>query len=57
MARGVRLQPIQVASRHLFIKEGELYVLALYVNGNIIVGPAGSFIVGFKIAFGERFNV
>jgi hypothetical protein len=27
------------------------------VDDNIIVGPAGSFIVGFKSAFGERFNV
>jgi hypothetical protein len=42
---------------YVFIKEGELYVLALYVGDNIIVGPAGSFIVGFKSAFGERLNV
>jgi hypothetical protein len=42
---------------YVFIKEGELYVLALYVDDNIIVGRAGSFIVGFKSAFGERFNV
>jgi hypothetical protein len=42
---------------YVFIKEGELYVLALYVDDNIIVGPADSFIVGFKSAFGERFNV
>ena len=42
---------------YVFIKEGELYVLALYVDDSIIVGPAGSFIVGFKSAFGERFNV
>jgi hypothetical protein len=35
----------------------ELYVLALYVDEIIIAGPAGSFIVGFKTAFGERFNV
>jgi hypothetical protein len=41
----------------VFIKEGELYVLALYVDDNIIVGPTGSFIVGFKSAFGVRFNV
>jgi hypothetical protein len=32
-------------------------VLALYVDDNIIVGEAGSFIVGFKSAFGVRFNV
>jgi hypothetical protein len=42
---------------YVFIKEGELHVLALYVNDSIIVGPTGSFIVGFKSAFGERFNV
>jgi hypothetical protein len=42
---------------YVFIKEGELYVLALYVDDNIIVAPTGSFIVGFKSAFGERFNV
>jgi hypothetical protein len=41
---------------YTFIKEGELYVLALYVDDNIIVGSAGSFIIGFKSAFGERFN-
>jgi hypothetical protein len=39
---------------YVFIKEGELYVLALYVVDNIIVGPAFSFVVGFKSAFGER---
>jgi hypothetical protein len=33
---------------YVFSKEGELYVLALYVDDNIIVGPTGSFIVGFK---------
>jgi 5'-3' exoribonuclease 2 len=32
---------------HVFIKEGKLYVLALYVVDNILVGPTGSFIVGF----------
>jgi hypothetical protein len=42
---------------YVFIKKGELYVLALYVDDSIIVGPAGSFIVGFKSAFGKRFNV
>jgi hypothetical protein len=42
---------------YVFIKEGKLYVLALYVDDGIIVGPSGSFIVGFKSAFGERFNV
>jgi hypothetical protein len=42
---------------YVFIKEGELYVLALYVDDSIIVGPTGSFVVGFKSAFGERFNV
>jgi hypothetical protein len=42
---------------YVFIKEGELYVLALYVDDNIIVGPAGSFIVGFKSSFGERFSL
>jgi hypothetical protein len=41
----------------VFVKEGELYILALYVDDNIIVGPAGSFIVGFKSAVGVRFNV
>jgi hypothetical protein len=44
-------------SIYVFIKEGELYVLALYVDDNIIAGPAGSFIVGFKSAFGVWFNV
>jgi hypothetical protein len=39
---------------YVFIKEGELYVLALYVDDIIIVGPVGSFIIGFKSAFGER---
>jgi hypothetical protein len=42
---------------YVFIKEGELYALALYVDDNIIVGPTGSFIVGFKSAFGVRFQV
>jgi hypothetical protein len=42
---------------YVFIKEGELDVLALYADDNTIVGPAGSFIVGFKSAFGERFDV
>jgi hypothetical protein len=42
---------------YVFIKEGELYVLAMYMDDNIIVGPLGSFIVGFKSAFGGRFNV
>jgi hypothetical protein len=32
-------------------------VLALYVDGSVNVGPAGSFIVVFKSAFGQRFNV
>jgi hypothetical protein len=40
-----------------FIKEDELYVFDLYVDDNIIVGPAGSFIVVFKSAFGVRFIV
>jgi hypothetical protein len=39
------------------IKEGELYVLTLYVDDIIIVGPAGSFIVWFKSAFEVRLNV
>jgi hypothetical protein len=42
---------------YVFSKEGELYVLALYVDDNIIVGLACSFIVGFKSASGVRFNV
>jgi hypothetical protein len=42
---------------YVFIEESELYVLALYVDDNIVVGPAGSFIVGFKSAFRVRFNV
>jgi hypothetical protein len=42
---------------YIFIKESELYVLALYVNDNIIVGSAGSFVVGFKSAFGVRLSV
>jgi hypothetical protein len=42
---------------YVFSKEGELYVLALYVDDNIIIGPAGSFIVGLKSAFVMRFNM
>jgi hypothetical protein len=42
---------------YVFNKGGELYVLALYVDVGIIVGPAGSFIVKFKSAFDNRFNV
>jgi hypothetical protein len=42
---------------YIFVKEGELYVLALYVDDNLIVGPSGSFIVEFKSAFGVRLNV
>jgi hypothetical protein len=42
---------------YVFIKEGELYVLALYVDDSIIVGQASYFIVGFKSDFGERFEV
>jgi hypothetical protein len=42
----------------VFIKEGDLYVLALYVGDSIIVGPAGSFIFGLnKSAFGMRLSV
>lgn len=33
------------------------YVLALYVDDSILVGPNGPFIFEFKIAFGRRFNV
>jgi hypothetical protein len=39
---------------YVFIKEGDLYVFALCVDESIIVGPSGSFIVGFKSAFGMR---
>jgi hypothetical protein len=42
---------------YVFIMECELYVLELYVDDSVIVGPTGSFIVGFKSAFGMRFNV
>jgi ATP-binding cassette subfamily B (MDR/TAP) protein 1 len=42
---------------YVFITEGKLYVLALYVDNGIIVRPAGTFIVGFKSAFGEMLNV
>jgi hypothetical protein len=42
---------------YVFNKDVELYILALYVDDNIIVGQAGRFIVGFKSAFGVRFNV
>jgi hypothetical protein len=38
-------------------KEGELHVLAMYVDESIIVGPTNSFIVEFKSAFGMRFNL
>jgi hypothetical protein len=42
---------------YVFIKESELYDLALYVDDSIIVGPSGNFIVGFKSAIGVGFNV
>jgi hypothetical protein len=42
---------------YVFWKTGELYVLALYVDNNIIFGATGSFIAEFKVAFGMRFNV
>jgi hypothetical protein len=42
---------------YVFIKVCEPSVLALYVDDIIMFGPVGSFIVGFKSAFGERFNV
>jgi hypothetical protein len=58
MARGVWLYPIQGAgSRHLRLKEGELYDLAVYVDDSILVGPAGSSTVEFKSAFGGSCNV
>jgi hypothetical protein len=41
---------------YVFIDDGELYGLALYVDDNIIVGPAGSSIIGFNSAFGEWFH-
>jgi hypothetical protein len=40
-----------------FSKEGELYVLALYVDDIVIVGLGGSFLVEFKSAFGSRLNM
>ena len=33
------------------------YVLALYVDVNILVGPDGSFASQLKVVFGRRFNV
>jgi hypothetical protein len=42
---------------YVFGKEGELCFLELYVDDSIIVGPAGSFIVGFKSAFRMRLNM
>ena len=33
------------------------YILALYVDDSILVGPPGPFIRQFKEAFGQRFNV
>jgi hypothetical protein len=34
-----------------------LYILAVYVDNNILAGLGGTFIVSFKRAFGQRFNV
>lgn len=34
-----------------------VYILALYVDDSILVGPAGPFIVEFKREFGKRFNI
>jgi hypothetical protein len=41
----------------VFNKEDGVYVLALCVDDNVIVGPSSSFSVEFKSAFGMRFNV
>jgi hypothetical protein len=44
-------------SIYVFKKGNQLYILALYVDDNIIAGKAGDFIPAFKEAFGKRFNI
>jgi hypothetical protein len=34
-----------------------MYILAVYVDDNIIAGAASRFIPEFKVAFGNMFNV
>jgi histone deacetylase 1/2 len=41
----------------IYEKACQLYIMALYVDDNIIAGAAGRFIPEFKVAFGNRFNV
>jgi hypothetical protein len=42
---------------HVFCKANELYVLALYVDDNVIVGSAGCIIDELKTSFRRRLNV
>jgi hypothetical protein len=42
---------------YTYIRGSLCYILALYVDDGILVGPAGPFIVNFKEAFGKRFQV
>ena len=41
----------------VYKKGGDFYILALYVDDNILVGAAGPFIDNFKKAFNDRFEV
>jgi hypothetical protein len=41
----------------IYQKAGQLYIMAMYVDDNIIAGAAGRFIPEFKVAFGSGFNV
>ena len=42
---------------YVFNRDDRLYILALYVDDSILVGPAGPFIDEFKANFGSRFNI
>ena len=42
---------------YTYINGSSCYILALYVDDSILVGPAGPFIGQFKEAFGKRFDV
>jgi hypothetical protein len=41
----------------IYQKACQLYIMAMYVDDNIIAGAAGRFIPEFKVAFGNKFNV
>jgi hypothetical protein len=42
---------------YVFDKDGELYILALYVDDNIIACLAGNLIIDVKEVFGSKFNM